>query len=281
MICVVGALALDVIARRDRFLAGTSNPASIRFAAGGVGYRIWRRLPPPKSFITAVGGDPAGKWLLAELRAQGERPRALLLERYPTARYCALMESGRLLFGAADMEVIERGLTWKRLAPRFPRLAAQNLLVLEANLAPSMVGTLIRRCAKRTRIVFESVSVEKLMRHADHLRDLYLLSVNEDELAALRGRVGAERRFLIERGIGNLLVTRGPRGARLHSRTDDGKLRVTSLPPARVIRTQDTTGAGDRLLAALLSRVIGGASPETALPEAMREVEAALEEGSL
>jgi sugar/nucleoside kinase (ribokinase family) len=43
----------------------------------------------------------------------------------------------------------------------------------------------------------------------------------------------------------------------------------------------DTTGAGDLLLSALLSRLGRGREPTGALPEAMREVERALEKGSL
>ena len=47
MICVVGALAVDMLVRRDRFLRGTSNPAAIALEPGGVGYRIFAGLPVP------------------------------------------------------------------------------------------------------------------------------------------------------------------------------------------------------------------------------------------
>jgi sugar/nucleoside kinase (ribokinase family) len=48
-----------------------------------------------------------------------------------------------------------------------------------------------------------------------------------------------------------------------------------------VVRAEDSTGAGDRLLAALLDGLAAGRPVEEALPQAMREVEKALEEGSL
>jgi sugar/nucleoside kinase (ribokinase family) len=325
MIVVIGAVALDVVACRERFLPGTSNPATIRWQPGGVGYRIWRRLPAPKRFITAVGEDPAGRWLAGRLRAAavagagqagldaGRRPRPqagagragsaapprrgahsgvrlLVAPRLRTACYCAFMEAGRLLYGAADMRVIERGLAWARVASLLPELGPADLLVMEANLAPSLVSRVIGRHGKRTRLVFESVSVEKLLRHEPHLSDLYLLSANREELAALRSRLapgstrngaGWLRAFLGERGIAHLLVPRGRQGARLYRLGPRGRLEVTDAPPRRLVAAADTTGAGDLLLSALLSRLGGRRGPAQALPEAMREVERALKRGRL
>jgi sugar/nucleoside kinase (ribokinase family) len=314
VIVVIGAAAVDVLVRRERFLAGTSNPAAIRWAVGGVGYRIWRRLPSPRLLLSAVGDDPAGRWLEQRIAAQagsrtgrGFRGRSapaagaclLRLPHHPTACYCAFMQSGRLLYGAADMGVIEK-LTLARLQPRLPPLGPADLLVLEANLAPTLARALLRRHAGRTRVVFEGVSVEKLLRHEPVLRDLYLLSVNREEAEALRARVapGASGqnwlgRFLRERRIAHLLVPSGRRGARLHVLEAGGSLRSASFAPQRVVRTADSTGAGDRLLAALLARLVRAGSAgrgraavdgprmERILPAAMREVEKALEEGTV
>jgi sugar/nucleoside kinase (ribokinase family) len=210
------------------------------------------------------------------------------------------MESGRLLYGAADMEVIERGLSLARLRAHLPPLGPADLLVLEANLSPRLVGGLIGRCAKSTRVVFEAVSVEKLLRHEPGLRDLYLLSVNEAEVRALRARVAPQVRglawvapFLARRRIAHLLVPRGRRGALLHTLGPGGRLRSASFVPTRQVRAVDSTGAGDRLLAALLARLVSAESSgpeqspgdaplvERLLPAAMREVERALEEGTL
>jgi len=318
MIVVVGAAAVDLIARRERFLAGTSNPAAIRWAPGGVGYRIWRRLPAPRLLLSAVGDDPAGRWLEKRIGKEAQRrltrranerarpgprsgARLLRLAPYATACYCAFMESGRLLYGAADMAVIERGLTRARLQAHLPSLGPADLLVLEANLSPVLVGALLRQYAGLTRVVFEGVSVEKLLRHEPGLRDLYLLAVNQEEARALRGRVAPRgsgeqwvARFLRDRRIAHLLVPRGRRGVRLHTLSADGRVRAASFAPTRVVRVSDSTGAGDRLLAALLARLppagaarrpggpSGRALPAVrVLPAAMREVEKALEEGNL
>ena len=312
MIVVVGAVAVDVVARRQRFLAGTSNPSAIRWTPGGVGFRIWSRLPAPSVLLSAVGDDPAGRWLEQRVQQQaagrarqGGRGSAaastaclLRLPRFATACYCALMESGRLLYGAADMAVIEKGLTWARLKTRLPALGPADLLVLEANLAPELADALLRRMAGRTRVVFEGVSIDKLLRHEPGLRDLYLLSVNQEEAGALRARVAPRARgwlwvprFLRDRRIAHLLVPRGRRGVRLHALGEKGGLRTASFAPTRLVRAEDSTGAGDRLLAALLARLAraesagrsrpAGELVERILPAAMAEVERALEEGTL
>jgi len=293
VVVVIGALALDVVACRRRFLPATSNPSDIRWAPGGVGYRIWRHLPAPKLLITAVGEDPAGRWLAERLgssRGAG-RPgaRLLALPKHPTACYTALMQDGRLLYGAADMRIIERGLTWRRVAPLLPDLGTRDLLVLEANLAPELVSGLIRRFGGHTRLVFESVSIEKLLRHQESLRDLYLLSANREELAALRARLGSFARrgggwlraFLEERRIAHLLEGRGRLGVRLYALSAGGRMRIVEQRAAQVVRAPDTTGAGDLLLAAVLARLGRGGSPEAALPAAVRQAEKAIEEGRL
>jgi sugar/nucleoside kinase (ribokinase family) len=311
MICIVGSLAVDLLIYKDRFLKGTSNPASIRFFPGGVGYRIYSHLESPKMLFTALGSDVFGKWLIENMtHPQWVNP--IFLDQYPTACYCALMQSGELLYGAADMAVVEQGLSWARLRARLPELGAKDYLVLEANLAPELVRSLIRHAGARTRVVFESVSVEKLLRHAENLKNLYLLSGNEAEIRALGewfaagpadsaegrgsassrgsvpGRASASGRvsrsdgwvqnYLEQRRIEQLLVTRGHRGVRLYRRGDSLPL---DIPPGRRIETADTTGAGDRLVSAYLEALEREADAADALRQAVQSVERSIEEGTL
>jgi sugar/nucleoside kinase (ribokinase family) len=310
MICIVGALAVDLLIHRDRFLKGTSNPASIRFAPGGVGYRIYSHLESPKMLFTALGSDVFGKWLIEKL-VQPQWVNPIFLDQYPTACYCALMQSGELLYGAADMAVIEQGLNWERLRARLPELGARDYLVLEANLAPELVRSLIRHAGARTRVVFESVSVEKLLRHAENLKSLYLLSGNEAEFHALgewfaAGRAGSAgsrasrsdswvQDYLAEMRIEQLLVTRGRRGVRLYQRESGGGVgegrgpggrgsgsrKPIDIAPGRLIETADTTGAGDRLTSAYLEALDREADAADALRRAVEIVERSIEEGTL
>jgi sugar/nucleoside kinase (ribokinase family) len=306
MICIVGALAVDLLISRERFVKGTSNPSSIRPAPGGVGYRIYSHLHSPKMLFTALGADVFGKWLIENID-QPQWVNPIFLDQYSTSCYCALMQSGELFYGAADMAVIEEGLSWPRLRARLPELGEQDFLVLEANLSPDLVRSLLHHVGRRTRVVFESVSVEKLLRHAEVLKNLYLLSGNEEEFKALGKIYSAERNdnkidlppgpgsqsdrwvqiFLEERRIEQLLVTRGRRGVRLYQR----EFRTTtvrersrgplSISPNRVIETVDTTGAGDRLLSAFLEAIDREAEAGDALKQAVESVERAIEEGNL
>ncbi|UCF96764.1 MAG: hypothetical protein JSV89_16525 [Spirochaetaceae bacterium] len=320
MICIVGALSVDLLVRKDRFIKGTSNPASIRLSPGGVGYRIYARLESPKMLFTALGSDMFGKWLI-ETMEQPQWVNPIFLDQYPTACYCALMQSGELLYGAADMSVIEEGLSWPRLRARLPELGASDFLVLDANLSPDLVRSLIHNMGSKTRVVFESVSVEKLLRHAGLLKNLYLLSGNEGEFRALGGwftasgektdkssasRGGSRsdwwvRDFLEQRKIKQFLVTRGRRGVRLYrlerlsrQRTDatprggspsesGGKRSFAPLTiqPKRVRETADTTGAGDRLFSSYLEALSREVAPGDALRQAVEQVERSIEEGSL
>ena len=298
MICIVGALAVDLLIYRERFRKGTSNPASIRFAPGGVGYRIYSHLDSPKMLFTALGSDVFGKWLVENM-SQPQWVNPIFLDQYPTACYCALMQSGELLYGAADMAVIERGLSWARLRARLPELGPRDYLVLEANLAPELVRSLIRHAGAKTRVVFESVSVEKLLRHAENLKSLYLLAGNEDEFRALgdwfaargapasgvgdasirdsRSR-GWVRDYLAQMRIEQLLVTRGHRGVRLWRREEPRPMEISS---GRVIETADSTGAGDTLLGAYLEALAREAELPDALRRAVRSVETSIQEGTL
>lgn len=277
MVCVIGACAVDAVARREGYRRGTSNPAEIRLAAGGVGYRIFRALNGPRTLITALGGDALGSWLGEQLRQQ-EGAVPLVVPGFRSGCYLALMQRGELLYGAADMAVIEQGLDWPLLQPHLPPLGNADLLVLEANLSPALVRRLLAQYAGRVRMVFESVSVEKLSRHAANLEGLYLLSGNEEEIAAVAPEA-AVAEFLTQRRIDHLLITRGARGVRLYARWASGQ--PLDLPPRRRLQTADTTGAGDRLLAGLLSGLGRGQELPDAVASAMEAVEKALEEGTL
>ena len=94
---------------------------------------------------------------------------------------------------------------------------------------------------------------------------------NESELAQLSGMptdtddaVLEAARALISRGIRNVIVTLGGRGARLITADD-----VVQIAPVKVDAV-DTTGAGDAFIGSFARFLSGGASPEEALSCAAR-----------
>jgi len=275
MILVVGAVAIDMIAVREKFLEGTSNPSDIKLALGGVGYRIFSNLDAPKRFITALGADPISQWARQALEADGDV--ALQTVKGGDAGpplYLALMESGSLKVAASDFRIVEQSLSADFVISRLGDIGQGDFLVLDANLSPRLLADLARRYADRTRLVFEPVSVEKALRHVEALHDLYLLTPTVEELRSLTSDVHA---FMAERRILNILVTRGSEGAQLYRREGGQE----DFPPSAVVRAQDTTGAGDLLLAALLSRLHAGEEMAAAVRGAMSFVEGRLQRGAL
>ncbi|MBQ9985372.1 MAG: 1-phosphofructokinase family hexose kinase [Oscillospiraceae bacterium] len=83
----------------------------------------------------------------------------------------------------------------------------------------------------------------------------FLIKPNEDELAALfgkrslsEGEIAAAARELRERGVGNVLVSRGGEGALLAA--EDGNLYKICAPKVEVV---STVGAGDSFLAGFVA----------------------------
>jgi len=296
MIYVIGAIAVDLIAFKERFIAGTSNPARIRYSPGGVGYRIFHYLQTEKCFITALGSDPFSGWI-NNLLSREREVKILNSKAYNSACYLALMESGRLKYGAADMRVIEEGLTFDFVVSALQRVKLEDFLVLEANLAPGLAAEIVEYYSEKCRLVFESVSCEKVLRHGSNLKGLYLFAANREEMSFLlsggRADTGKEvsesetrpayeltdeliLSFLEQRKIKNIIVTSGSSGVSLYKSNQR-----LDYPPQSIVKASDTTGAGDRFLSMLLSGLARGSRLEVEVPAAMRKVEKALAEGNL
>jgi sugar/nucleoside kinase (ribokinase family) len=272
MIRIVGAVCVDIVARRDTFVAGTSNPSRIGVGIGGVGYRVYRGLSVPARFLTAVGDDPLSALAAREL-ADDPSIAARVIPAAGPPVYLALMERGRLAVGASDLAAVGR-LGAADVLAWIGEPEPEGLLVLDANLAPNLVGILVDRFARRMRVVFEPVSVEKAARCRPALHDLFLVTPTEEEAAALAGGGGLAA-WMAERRIRHAVVTRGPDGTILHAAGVEQR-----FAPSRVVAAADTTGAGDRLLAALLDGLHGGLGMPAALRAAMETVETWLEKGS-
>jgi ribokinase len=272
MIWVVGAACVDIVARRDAFVSGTSNPSRIGVEVGGVGRRVHRALTSPARLLTALGDDPLSGVAVRELTADPSATVRVVPGSGPSV-YLAIMEAGRLAVGASSMAAVER-LSEADVLAWMGEPAAVDLLVLDANLAPGLVASLVDRFARRLRVVLEPVSVEKATRCRDALHDLYLVTPTAEEAEALAGGDDLAA-WLAGRSIAGAVVTHGPAGATLHANG-----RVRDFAPGRVVAAADTTGAGDRLLAALLDGLHGGLGMDAALRAAMETVEAWLEKGS-
>ena len=282
MIVVVGAVSIDLIAVREKFLDGTSNPSDIRLGLGGVGWRVFSSLDAPRRFITALARDPISLYARQAMRELGGIAIQEISDREARPPlYLALMESGSLKVAASDFRIIERSLDLGFVRRHAGRLSREDFLVLDANLSQTLVASLVDLYAGATRVVFEPVSVEKAARHAASLRDIFLMTPTVEEVDAVApGGGAAVVRFMRERRIANIVVTRGKEGLSLYDNSGAADGGRVDHAPIRVADTGDTTGAGDLLLASLLSRLHAGAPMGKAVRAAMDTVEDCLQEGS-
>jgi len=269
-VACIGAMHLDVKARvSGEVHPATSNPARTVRTPGGAAGNVARnlgRLGLPVSLFSIVGNDAAGHSLLGELHAAAVDTSGVQHSPGPpTGSYLAILDrDGRLLLGAADMEVYDLlDLAW---ADRVgPALGEFDAWVIDANLPAATIGRLLRYAGK-AQVLADPVSVAKATRLAAVLPRLDVIFPDRAEALALaelppEGQVSvvAAAADIRRRGVRRVVVSLGWRGAYL----DDGvqARQVPALPARAVV---DVTGAGDSQIAGYvygLSREGGGHTP--------------------
>ncbi|MBF0298777.1 MAG: hypothetical protein HQK51_08660 [Oligoflexia bacterium] len=266
MIHVFGAINLDVIVQKDKFLTNTSNISKIDLNFGGVGFNIFQSLKTKqKKFITTIGDDLITPYLEKFLKKFKDQCKFYINRQYTNGKYVALMEEGRLIYGAADVIVVEKGFSKNFLDTQIKKVKNNDFVIIDANLGPSTISYIIKSCSKKkAKIIFETVSVEKTQRSRKILKNLFLISPTEEELlAAISSSSSSEMilnksvlSFMKKSKIENIILTKGEKGVEwFYKDKEDLKYLVKKIPPKKIIRTKNTTGAGDLLLASIVSNL--------------------------
>ncbi|HSU02716.1 MAG TPA: carbohydrate kinase family protein [Nocardioides sp.] len=275
-VVVVGGTNMDVVARTAApLVAATSNPGHTRISPGGVGRNIAAclgLLGAPVRLVSAVGDDAFGDEALRVTAACGVDIGSVRRVPGATGTYTAVLDDrGELVAAVSDMAAIDR------LELETLHVDDAALVVVDGNLArPQVAHALAAASAAGAPVAFEPVSVAKAARLADLVRDLFLVTPNTDELAALTGRPTAEWQGSVtdlhQRGVEHVWLRAGADGSWLCSR---GSAPV-HLPavPADVV---DVTGAGDAMLAAWVAAWLRGADPVAAAREGHRAAAATIE----
>lgn len=276
-VVVVGGTNMDVVARTSApLVAATSNPGTTRLSPGGVGRNVAAclgLLGAPVRLVSAVGQDAFGDEVLRVTAACGVDVGAV--RRVPGARtgtYTAVLDdAGELAAAVSDMAVVDA------LELETLHLADAALVVVDGNLsAPQVAHALASAGAAGVPVAFEPVSVAKAARSADLVRDLFLVTPNSDELAALTGRATEQWREgvadLHARGVEHVWLRQGSGGSWVCTRDRD-PVHVPALPATVV----DVTGAGDAMLAAWVAAWLGGADPVAAAHHGHRAAVATIE----
>jgi ribokinase len=259
-VVVIGSANIDLVALARRLpQPGETVSAHGYFeACGGKGANqaiAASRAGARTAFVGAVGDDAAGHTLRAALVDDQVDVSHLVTVDRPT---------GRALIGVSDeaenliivVPGANHGLSVADIDAAARLLAAARVVLMQLEVRIEVVRRAAELAGREAVVVLNPAPAaelpEALLRHVDVITP----TAHEAELLG-----GADA--LLARGVGAVVVTEGPRGARLVSR--DGETRIAPYPVTPV----DTTGAGDAFCGTLSARLAldGGLA---ALPAALR-----------
>ncbi len=274
-VLVIGAAGMDMVGRLSGELEeGTSTPARIRLAFGGVARNVAEnlaRLSQPCILLSAIGEDVSGRAMIAVLKEAGVDVSALrILSGQTTGAYLAVVDSrGRLRVALDDMTTL-KAITPELLNEAEPLFHSARMVFIDANLSAEAIAEVIR-LAQKAGI---PVSADPTSRHlaarlTPHLRRIHLITPNAGEAEILLGRnipqedpsnaVQAAQE-LVMRGVCIALISLAEFGVAYATREKRGHF------PALRTTIVDPTGAGDALTAAVLFAILN----DIPLDEAVR-----------
>ncbi|NPA06282.1 MAG: ribokinase [Chloroflexi bacterium] len=273
-VLVIGTSGLDLIAApQEPLQVGDRVPARIRTAFGGVARNVAEnlaRLEHEVRFITAVGQDPEGHYLLEHLANLGvDVSLSRVVDEHPTGTYIGLLRpEGGLHYGVHDMRVID-ALTPDYLKAHEDAFAQADVLFIDANLSPATLRTIFRLARRhRLPVAADATSTTLAPRLLPYLDQIGLLTQNHLEASALLGQTIPQDDFaaalraaqaLVARGVDLALVTLAEFGVCYATPYLSGHI------PAVRTEVRDPTGAGDALTATVLFALREGLPPDEAV----------------
>lgn len=250
---------MDFIFRVPRFVEPDSemNIEDLNVIPGGSAFNfaVWiSHLGFKAGVVSSVGRDVYGDMItsLLEFRGvdtsfisrQGEKTGMAFISVDDTGRrsiYSYMGANASLKIGEAESEYI---------------MAADAVHLSGCYLEVASAVSGIRNVSFSPGTLLASYGIERL---SGVLERTSIIFLNDDELEMLTGsgRSGIER--LLEAGVGNVVVTHGPRGASFFSEDHSETLEIEAEDAL------DTTGAGDAFAAGFMSMWLRGSEPAECL----------------
>jgi pseudouridine kinase len=253
VICIGAALIDESFTCLSAPLHGTSNPAAFHQSPGGVACNIAGHLSllgHQVELISHFGNDSDGKWLMGECEKKGTGLSHSVVNDSPTGKYMALLSPEGELFAGAAAGHIETEITPAFLQNKISTLKQASLILLDCNLSIESLNWLLSfSYDEKINCIIEPVSIRKAMKLSNsNLKNVLLISPNNDELAALAGEKDQSDQNklidqLLSRGIKYLWIRNGKDGSQIYS--TKSKIEI----PAPNVKVVDITGAGDAALA--------------------------------
>lgn len=242
-VSVIGGANIDITAQvHGAYIAGDSNPGTVRLSMGGVARNIAHNLlllGDEVRLITVFGDDTLGRIIQEDCRRLGLDIR--LSEVVPAASQPSFVSvnspEGDLLGGVSAMDAVE-AITPDWLGARMDMLQGSDAVVIDANLSAESIAFLL--AGLRVPVYVDAVSAAKAPRVRQAILSsggrVHSLKCNQLEDSVLGELPGVGRRY----------VTLGAEGLRIEQEAGH-----TVLPalPANVV---NVTGGGDALLAGIV-----------------------------
>ena len=273
VVCL-GEILVDFVAREAGVSVGEA--ASFQRVMGGAPANVAvgvSRLGRSSAFLGCVGDDPFGRFLTAELRAEGVDVAGL--QTTAAARtslaFVSLDAAGERSFvffrqPGADMLLAAAQLDRARLSRA--RIFHFGSFSLSAEPAASATREALHLARAGGALISYDPNLRLyLWLDAEAARRAILPLIDQADILKLSAEelpiltADGDARSLWRNSLRALIVTDGGRGARLITPSGDWRA------PGFRVRTVDTTGAGDAFVAALLARLAEQPNARAAAPE--------------
>ncbi len=263
---IVGGVSIDVRGRPAGELnAQHSNPGRIRLSPGGAARNVAENLARLDINVRLIGGvpdGPDGQWLMAQTGQAGVDVGGLVPIAGRGNYYVAIADDGGIRWAISDMAAAE-ALSRTDIEAQTETIRTADVVVVDANLAPSMIGHVLDIATTR-RICLLPVSPAKAGRMHPFLSRAALIVLSASEAEALTGLSATTADEALEAGVrlrgrgdAVVVVTLGMQGIGWVSEE------AFWLPaiPATVV---DVTGAGDAVAAVAIYSLLKGLEARTA-----------------
>lgn len=190
----------------------------------------------------------------------------LMIDNKKTAFYNGLMENGELLYGASNFNILENNLKFNDITKILNNINKNDIIVIESNLNPVTINSLINFLKnKNVYIFFETISVEKVKRVKNFIKNIFFTTPDLNEFKTLinlnkfyplnfltyKFLTPRLSGFLKNKNIKYLLLTRGKNGSTLFY-LKNKKLKVKNFLPFEKLKLHSTNGAGDYLFSKII-----------------------------
>jgi pseudouridine kinase len=238
----------------------SSNPSRVILSSGGVGRNIAHNLALlgiDVDFVSAIGSDLIGDYLLNEIIEVGIRTSALLRTRNSSGVFVSVVSPNCISETAFSENAAIADFTPNAIAEASTLIKQSDLIVADTNLSGDSLLCLAEISAKYFKpMAIDGVSIGKCPRIAGVLNsaiDIFLIGMNQFELTALTGHeIRSDQDLAVavsqlhDSRVQHVVVTLGGRGC-YASINKHGK-----FVPSYDVAVVDRTGGGDAAVAATL-----------------------------